>query len=125
MSHMLVSTRRHHPALGGSFDQPALDEIRLVNFLNGPHFFGTGDGKGFQTDGSAVIMFDKNGQNFSVHFIKPHFIHIKTGKGVSGLLLVNGALSENAGEITHAPKQSVGDTRSAPRTFGDFHGRPH
>ena len=110
---MLVGLGRSDAPARAALEETALDEVGLVDVLDGPHLFRAGDGQRLDAYRAAVIMMDDHFQQASVHLIEPQRIYIHALHGLGGLRAGDGPVSVHERKIPHAPEQTVGDAGRA------------
>ena len=91
-----------------------------MHFLDGSRVFTDGDGKGIQSDRTAVEFVDENFQQPLVHFIKALGIDLDHRQRGVGDFSVDMAGATDLGEVANPAEQCIGDPGSSSRPRGNF-----
>ena len=117
---MLVGRRQGDASLGRAFDEPELDQVRLVNLLDRLGFLADGDRKGVDPHGAAAELVDDRGDDGLVHVVKADLVDAVQSQGGVGDLAGDGAVGLDLGVFAHAAQEAVGDARRAARPARDL-----
>ena len=119
---MLVGEGGGFATTGGALDEAFLDEVRLVDILDGAGVFAEGGGDVGEADGTSIELVDDGGEELVVDLVEAVLIDAEGFEGVFGNLDVDGVFAHHHGEVAHAAQQGVGDTRCATTAEGYFDG---
>src|SRR5450755_379901 len=111
----------HAPARSAD-EEAELNQIGLVDFLNGIGFLGNGGGDGVQSNGAAMVFFEDRQHNFLIDFIEAEAIHFEQVEGGLGDGLGDAAVGTDLGVIAYAAQEAIGDARRSAATAGEFGG---
>ena len=81
---MLVGGFCRYAAAGGAVDEAELDEVGLVDVLDGLFFFANGDREGLEADGAFLEFDDEGLQDAVVHLVEAVIVdaeHFESGGG--------------------------------------------
>ena len=107
---MLVSQRRCLASARGTFDESFLDEVRLIDILDGTGIFAHGGSDGVESDRSAAELIDDGGEEFVIYLIETESVDIQRLEGVLGDVEIDSTVAFNLGEVAHASQEGVGNT---------------
>lgn len=107
---MLVSQRRCLASARGTFDESFLDEVGLIDILDGAGIFAHGGSDCIESDRSAAELIDDGGEEFVIYLIETESIDIQRLEGILGDVEIDGTVTFDLGEIAHASQEGVGDT---------------
>ena len=107
---MLVSKSCDASASRCAIEKSDLHEIWLVHVLQGNCLLADGCRQRFQTYGTAVVELDDALKHSSVNVVKSQSVDLKLGERVIGNLGIDGAVSHDLCEVTHALEQTVGNS---------------
>jgi len=107
---------------GGALDEAFLDEVRLVDILDGAGVFAEGGGDVGEAYGTSIELVDDGGEELVVDLVEAVLIDAEGFEGVFGNLDVDGVFAHHHREVTNAAQQGVGDTRCATTAEGYFDG---
>ena len=117
---MLVGKRGHFAAAGGTHDIAFLDEVRLVDLLDGAGILTHCGSNGCETDWTALELVDDGRQDADVHLVKAATVHIESLQGIARNVEGDGAVAFDLCKVAHSTKQQVGNTWSATTATCDF-----
>src|SRR5215212_976252 len=122
-----VSPVRGDPAPRGALYEAALQQVWLVDVLDGVARLGEGHGDGTDANGPAVELVDDETEVIPVGPVEPKVVDALHVEGGVGSLLVDLALANNLSIVAHPFQKPVHDARRpaaaagelARATFGD------
>ena len=98
---MTVGTVGRDPALRRTCNKTVLDQVRLVNVLQGPRVFGKRRGKRIETDRAAVEFLNDRIKDPPVAVIQAEFVDLQDIQRLVGDLPGNGTVPADFGKITY------------------------
>ena len=117
---MVEGATRGDAAARGLLEERLLDEVRLVNVLDGVLGLADGDGDGLEAEGSAAVT-DKRAEDPSVHGIETDLVDAEHAEAFLGKLDGDAIACANLGEVADASEVPVGLARgSAGATCDDL-----
>src|SRR3954452_15809734 len=116
---MNVGLRRRHAPAGGALDEALLEQIRLVDVLEGVLLLGDDYCKGAETDRAAVELLDDGAEDRAVEAVEALVVYLQQLEGLRGRDRIDRSGVADLGEVPHAPEQAVGHTRGAAAAAGD------
>ena len=107
---MLVCQRRCLASARGTFDESFLDEVRLIDILDGAGIFTHSGSDSVESDRSATELIDDGREEFVIYLIEAESIDIQRLEGILGDVEVDSAVAFDLGKVAHASQEGVGYT---------------
>ena len=101
-------------------DEAELDEVGLVDVLDGVARLADGGGEGVEADGAARELLDHRAQHAAVGVVEAGLVDLEHAQGLVGDLIRDGAGALDLGDIAHALQEPVGDARCAAAAARDL-----
>ena len=117
---MLVGAAGGDSPRGRAVEEPDLEEVRLVDVLDGVGLFADRGGEGAHADRTAAELVDDGEQELAVDLVEAVGVDLEQGEGVVGDGRGDGAVGADLGEVAHAPEKAVGDAGGAAAPAGDL-----
>src|SRR5690606_7868564 len=107
-------------AARGADEVALLQEVGLVDLLEGVLFLADAGGEGLEADGSAVEAVDDHREQAAVHGVEAGFVHLQAGEGAGGAFAIDAVAAGLLHEVAHAAEETVGDARGTAGAAGDL-----
>ena len=117
---MVIGHGKSDTTLGGTGQQTLLDQVRLVDVLDGVIGFADADGQGLETHRTAAETFAQSAEDGPGKLVQPKVVHPEECQAVAGHLPIDHTVPFHLGEIPALAKQPVGDTGGAAGASGDL-----
>src|SRR5690606_21543993 len=107
---------------GRALQEAFLDQVRLVDLLDGAGILAYRDGQVRQPGRAAAELLDERQQDAGVHVVEAVFVHVERIEGAVGDLRRDTAVALDLREVARAAEQTVGDARRTPAAARDLEG---
>src|SRR3954470_8156038 len=84
IAEVLVGPPGGDPAAGGALEEPLLDQVGLVEVLQGPRVLAHRDGQRLEAGGTPVVVLDQRGEDLTVDVVEAELIHLQEAQGAAG-----------------------------------------
>src|SRR5690606_11215825 len=91
-----------------------LDQVRLVDLLDGARVLARRDGQVREPGRAAAELLDEREQDALVHVVESFLVHVERFEGVVSDGTRDAAVALDLGEVARAAQQAVGDAGRAP-----------
>ena len=115
---MLVAETGEHAAPRRAAQEAALQQVGLVDLLDGVRLLAYGVGQRGQPHRAAIVLLEDDGEDLPVHPVQTFLVHLEQVQGLARHLRRDAALVAHLGEIPHAFEQPVGYARRPARAQG-------
>src|SRR5689334_12652370 len=119
---VLESRRGGHAPAGSALDEPALEQVGLVDVLDRVGLLGHRDRERGQAHRATLELLADRAQDVAVETVEPRGVDLQQPQRLVGDLLVDAARGADLRVVAHALQQAVGHARRAARARGDQHG---
>src|SRR5439155_383470 len=109
-------------AARGALEHAELEQVGLVDVLDGLRLLTDGDGQGGQPDGATVEPLADRRQDGPVDLVEAGLVDAEQCEPAAGAVEVDGAVAPHLGEVTHPLQQPDGDAGRAPGPPADLAG---
>ena len=99
---MFVGPSGRDSAAGGAADEALLQEVGLINVLDGVPRFRQCSRQGFYTHRSAFVVLDDDSEQPTVHLIEPDIVDLKPSTRQLHDITVDAPVAFNLGKIANA-----------------------
>ena len=103
----------------GALDQPALEQIRLVDVLDRVLLLADGDGQGREAHRTAAELLADRAQDLAVEPVQPGVVDLEQVERLARHLAGDDAGAAHLRVVAHALEQAIGHPRGAPAALGD------
>ena len=101
-------------------DEAELDEVRLVDVLDGVARLADGSGECVEADGAARELLDHRAQHAAVGVVEAGLVDFEHAQGLVGDGVRDDAGALDLSDVAHALQQAVGDARRAAAAARDL-----
>src|SRR5690606_27460032 len=108
---MLVRSGCRNPTSGSPIQKSNLDQVGLINVLDGVFRLADRSRDGAHADRSAIEFLDDGQEELSIHFVKSEAVYIHDLQCSTGRLGVDYSIRPDLRVITNSPEKPIGDSR--------------
>ena len=117
---VLVAEAGEHAAPGRALQEAALQQVGLVDVLDGVRLLAYGVGQRGQTHRAAIVLLEDDGEDLPVHPVQTFLVHLEQPQGLARHVRRDAALMAHLGEIPDPLEQAVGYARRPARAQGQL-----
>src|ERR671924_1001372 len=105
-----------------ALEEPELEQVRLVDVLDGVGLLSDGGSERRQAHRTAAELLDHRRQDRQVELVESPLVDLEQLEAGASDVARDAAVVTDLGEVADAPKQAVGDARRSPGAPGDLVG---
>src|SRR5262249_2007969 len=110
-----------HSASGSPVQESYLQQIWLIDLLDGILFFADCGRESRQPNRAAGELIDDRGQQLAIDLVQAELVDLHAVERVGGNPVGYRAVVKNLGDVAHSPQQAVGDSGGAARPPGNLY----